>query len=173
MADDVRYPIRKSPRIPGYDYALAGAYLVTVTVDDRTNRFGHIEDSRTCLNEAGTLVEAVWNRVPERFGSVELDAFVVMPNHFHGILFLGVDPDAEPPSLIAIMQAFKSETTIEYGRGVKVGKFPRYHRALWHRSFHDRIIRDERILALARDYVADNPRKWQEAHGHETSCELN
>ncbi len=164
MAGEARYPARKSPRIPGYDYALAGAYRVTVTVDDRTNRFGHVEDARMCLNEAGALVEMVWKRVPERFNSVELDTFVVMPNHFHGILFLGVDPDSEPPSLITIMQAFKSETTIEYGRRVKAGKFPRYNRALWHRSFHDRIIRDERILGLARDYVADNPRKWYESN---------
>ncbi len=115
-------------------------------------------------NSAGMIVESAWNRVPERFASVELDAFVVMPNHFHGIVFLGTDPALEPPSLSAIIQAFKSETTIEYGRGVKAGMYPLYRRALWRRSFHDRIIWDERILNLAREYIQDNPRKWQEAH---------
>jgi REP element-mobilizing transposase RayT len=115
-------------------------------------------------NSAGVLVGVAWKYVPQRFASVELDAYVVMPNHFHGILLLGTDPDHDPPSLSAIIQAFKSETTIQYGRGVKAGLYPRYHRALWHRSYHDRVLRDERILGLARDYVTDNPRKWEVGH---------
>ncbi len=157
-------PTRRSPRIPGYDYTQAGAYLVTISIDDRTDRLGGIEGFEMHQNSAGMIVESAWNRVPEGFASVELDAFVVMPNHFHRIVFLGTDPALEPPSLSAIIQAFKSETTIEYGRGVKAGMYPRYRRALWHRSFHDRIIWDERILNLAREYIQDNPRKWQEAH---------
>ncbi len=136
-------PTRRLPRIPSYDYSQAGAYLVTISIDDRTDRLGRIDGFEMRQNSAGAFVESAWKRVPERFASVELHAYIVMPNHFHGIVFLGIDPALEPPSLSAIIQAFKSETTIEYGRGVKTGMYPRYHRALWHRSFHDRIIRDE------------------------------
>jgi len=108
-------------------------------------------------------VEATWLRLPDQFSSIELDTFVVMPNHFHAIILLGIDPAFEPPSLSRVIHVFKSQTAVEYGRGIRAGTFPAVRRALWHRSFFDRIIWDERILGLARDYVADNPRKWQEA----------
>ncbi|MEJ7902143.1 MAG: transposase [Thermomicrobiales bacterium] len=123
-----------------------------------------MSDGQMQLNQAGEMVNAAWRRLPDRFQSIELDAFVVMPNHFHGILFLGVDPEIDPPSLSRVIQVFKSQTAVEYGRGIREGALPPVRRALWHRSFHDRIIRDERILGLAREYVADNPLNWHEAH---------
>ena len=156
------FPTRKSPRLVDYDYSQASSYLVTIAVDDRTERFGSVTDGDMRLNGAGIMVEQAWRRIPHRFAGMELDAYVVMPNHFHAIVFLGTDPASTPPALSTIIGVFKSETTVEYGRIVKAGPVPRYHRALWQRSFHDRIIRNERILALAKEYIADNPRKWHE-----------
>lgn len=166
MAGPPGFPTRKSPRLVDYDYSQSSSYLVTVTVDDRSERFGSVIGGELNLNAAGLLVEQAWRRIPDRFAGVELDGFVVMPKYFHGIVFLGTDPVSPPPSLSTILGVFKSESTIEYGRGVKAGMFPRYQRALWQRSFHDRIIWSERILVLARDYIADNPRKWHEEHYH-------
>ncbi len=128
------------------------------------HRFGEILVGAVQLNPAGEMVKAAWFRLPDRFSSIELDAYVVMPNHFHGIVFLGTDPESKPPSLSRVIQVFKSETAVEYGRQVRAGVFPPIQRGLWHRSFHDRILWDERILNLAREYIHDNPRKWQEAH---------
>ncbi len=162
--DDASFPARKSPRLPGYDYAQSSTYLVTISVDQMEHRFGAVVEGVMHTNSAGKLVEAAWLRLPERFSSIELDAFVVMPNHLHAIIFLGTDPESETPSLSRIVQVFKSETAVEYGRRIREGLFPPVRRALWHRSFHDRIIWNDRILSLAREYVADNPRKWQEAH---------
>lgn len=156
------FPTRKSPRLPGYDYSQASSYLVTVTVDDHTERFGSVIDGEMCPNAAGVLVEQAWQRVAQRFASVELDAYIVMPNHFHAIVFVGTDVESSPPSLSRILQVFKSATTVEYGRGVKAGLYPGYRRSLWRRSYHDRIIWNEQVLGIAREYIADNPRKWHE-----------
>lgn len=162
LMNDPVFPTRKSPRLPGYDYAQASAYLVTISVDQMEHRFGEVVSGAMRTNQTGELVEATWLHMPERFPSIELNAFVVMPNHFHGIVFVGTDPESNPPTLSRIIQVFKSEAAVEYGRGIREGRFPPVRRALWHRSFHDRILWDGRILGLAREYVADNPRKWQE-----------
>ena len=163
MPEDADFPTRKSPRLPGYDYAQAATYLVSISVDGMEERLGAIDDGTMRLNDAGILVEQAWLRLPHRFASMELDAFVVMPNHFHGIIFIGTTPEHVPPSLSRVIQVFKSETAVEYGRGIRAGAFPPVRRALWHRSFHDRIIQTDHVLDMAREYVADNPRKWQEA----------
>jgi len=164
MADMRPHPTRKSPRLSGYDYTQPTGYLVTISVDQMENRFGEVLDDVMQLDQAGEMVKAAWNRLPDRFSSIELDAYVVMPNHFHGIVFLGTNPESGPPSLSRVIQVFKSETAVEYGRQIRAGVFPPVQRGLWHRSFHDRILWDERILSLAREYVANNPRKWHEAH---------
>ncbi len=109
------------------------------------------------------MVEAEWEHLADRFRGVTLDAFGVMPNHFHGIIFIGTDPEFVPPSLSRVMQVFKSKSAVEYGRGIRAGAFPGVRRGLWQRSFHDRIILSSKVLDAARDYVTDNPRKWQEA----------
>lgn len=154
-------PIRKSPRRKGYDYGQAASYLVTVAVDDREWRFGEVEHGTMHPNDAGQLVEAAWLRLSERFASIELDQYVVMPNHFHGIILLGTDPEHTPPTLIRVMQVFKSESAVAYGRGIRSGLFPNIRRALWQRSFHDNVLQGVRTLEMARTYIEDNPQAWQ------------
>jgi putative transposase len=164
MSDSPERPVRKSPRRQGHDYGQAAAYLVTTNVDLRERRFGEIVDGEMVLNSAGKLVEAIWQRIPDRFTGVELDAFVVMPDQFHGIVFVGTDPEIAPPGLSKVIQAFKSEAAVLYGRGIREGSFPPVRRALWQRSFHDDVLPGPRALELAREYIADNPRKWRERH---------
>jgi REP element-mobilizing transposase RayT len=161
MPEDADFPTRKSPRLVGYDYTQAATYLVSISVDGMEHRFGAIADGTMRLNDAGILVEQAWRRLPHRFASIALDAFMVMPNHVHGIIFIGTDPERAPPPLSRVMQVFKSETAVEYGRGIRAGAFPPVRRALWHRSFHDRIMQTDHVLDMAREYGADNPRKWQ------------
>ena len=88
---------RHSIRLREYDYSATGAYFITICTQDRTCRFGEICEGAIVLNDAGLMVESAWNALPERYPGVELDAFVVMPNHFHGIIVL---PDRRGESRI-------------------------------------------------------------------------
>ena len=76
---------RRSLRLKGYDYAQAGAYFITVCTQNRESAFGCVDDGDMRLNDAGRMVRSVWEGLPDRFPGMELDAFVVMPNHVHGI----------------------------------------------------------------------------------------
>jgi putative transposase len=79
---------RRSFRLQGYDYAQAGAYFVTICTQNRACLFGEVADGTSRLNPAGQLVATFWNEMPLRFPEIEMDAFVVMPNHVHGIIVL-------------------------------------------------------------------------------------
>jgi len=162
VRDPASRPFRISPRIPGFDYATAGAYFLTICTRNMECQFGDVREGRMQLNEAGAMAADLWQRNVDRYCGVELDALIVMPNHLHGILMIGTDPGCDPPSATAYVQAFKSITTIEYGRGVRDGRYPPYDTALWQRSFHDRILRTERDLDAARIYIEGNPARWQE-----------
>lgn len=79
---------RRSIRLPGYDYSRAGAYFVTICAQDRACLFGDIADGVMRLNDAGRVVERCWHEIPIHFPHVELDEFVIMPNHVHGIIVI-------------------------------------------------------------------------------------
>jgi REP element-mobilizing transposase RayT len=79
---------RRSIRLRGYDYARGGAYFVTVVSQQRAGLFGDVLEDEVMLNEAGTVIVAAWMDLPERFPTASIDAFVVMPNHFHGIIVI-------------------------------------------------------------------------------------
>jgi putative transposase len=86
---------RRSIRLKHYDYRQAGVYFLTVCVQDRSCLFGEIVEGAMRLSAAGAMVQAVWEAVPEHYAGVELDAFVVMPNHVHGIVVLTADASSK------------------------------------------------------------------------------
>jgi REP element-mobilizing transposase RayT len=75
-------------RLKGYDYSEAGAYFVTVCAQNRECLFGDVVDGEMRLNDAGQMVQNIWNDLPARYPDVETDEFVVMPNHLHGIIVI-------------------------------------------------------------------------------------
>lgn len=79
---------RKLNRLKDYDYAKEGYYFVTVCVKDRVERFGEVKDGRMMLNLYGEIVSQCWEDLSDHYGNVKLDAFVVMPNHAHGIVVI-------------------------------------------------------------------------------------
>ncbi len=79
---------RRSIRLKGYDYSRPGAYFVTICAQNHECLFGEIQERRMILNEAGCMVQAVWHELPQHYPDVDVDAFVVMPNHVHGIIVL-------------------------------------------------------------------------------------
>jgi REP element-mobilizing transposase RayT len=88
MNDETTSHHRRSIRLQGYDYVQAGAYFATICTQQRVCLFGEIVNGEMQLNEAGKMIHAVWHQLPVRFDTLELDEFVVMPNHIHGILVL-------------------------------------------------------------------------------------
>ena len=84
-----QHPNRRSLRLKCYDYAQAGAYFVTICTQGRVCLFGEVVDGEMRLNAAGAMVDAEWHGLPRRFPGVQTDAFVVMPNHVHGIIHVG------------------------------------------------------------------------------------
>ena len=86
---------RRSIRLKGYDYSRAWAYFVTICTQNRECLFGCVEGRKMLANPAGQMAQGVWNDLPYRFPNVALDAFIVMPNHIHGVLALTDRCDAE------------------------------------------------------------------------------
>lgn len=82
-------PHRRSLRPKGYDYSQSGAYFVTICTKNRKCVFGTAADGNIELNDAGHRVHRIWSELPARFSHVYVDAFVVMPNHIHGIILVG------------------------------------------------------------------------------------
>ena len=175
-------PKRKNLRLPEYDYAQQGAYFVTVCTKDKACLFGDIVDDEMMLNDAGVIVEKCWNDIPVHFPRVELDQFVVMPNHIHGILFIGDSSSivgAKNLSPLRSSQTQKaypgqkprgtSKTIGSIVRGFKIGitKWMRQHTSVyfvWQRNYYERVIRNERELNDIREYIVNNPLKWALDH---------
>lgn len=171
---------RRSVRLKGFDYGSAGAFYVTVCVQNRECLFGKIQDYEMHPNHAGQMVLGIWNGLPERFPFITLDAFVVRPNHIHGIIIrnnagvgAGLVPALEAPAIegrpqrIAptlgdVVGAFKSLTTHKYIKGVKNDGWPAFNKRLWQRDYYEHIIRDEHELNAIREYIAHNPLDWEE-----------
>ncbi|GAB1420838.1 hypothetical protein MASR2M15_09620 [Anaerolineales bacterium] len=118
--ENMSLPQRKSPRLYDYDYAQEGAYFVTVCIKSKESSFGLITENTIALKPAGTMIQHWWQQLPQKYGDVELDHFVVMPNHFHGIVCLNRHQQRHvQTSLPDIMRWFKAMTTNAYIRGVK------------------------------------------------------
>lgn len=151
-------PVRKPPRLSGFDYAACGMYFITICVQHMESRFGAIDDGGVRLNEAGVMIASTWEANATRYPGVALDAFVVMANHFHAIVFLGTDPGTASPgvTLSGIVQSFKSCSTVEYTRGVRAGRLPAFDRVLWQRGFYDRTLPHQRALDAACAYIESN-----------------
>jgi REP element-mobilizing transposase RayT len=170
MTDHSDRPARRSPRLQGYDYRQDGGYFVTLCTQNRVCLFGDISDDGLQLNAAGMMVALWWERLPEKFPGVELDAYVIMPNHLHGILVMGdnvgadtlIRPNETIPtlSLSTLLQWFKVMTTNAYIRGVREQHWDAFPGKLWQRSYYDHIIRAEADLHRIQVYIENNPTQW-------------
>jgi putative transposase len=165
---------RRSIRLDGYDYAGPGAYFVTACAYRRAALFGAVRGGATAPNRFGRVAEEEWARSAAIRPGIILDAFVVMPNHIHGIVILTEESQAgvEPPedvgahscaplqrrcrSLSSFMAAYKAAVTKRINALRGTAGAP-----AWQRNYYERVLRDERELGLARQYVADNPTHWE------------
>jgi len=158
----MRKPNRRSLRLKGYDYTSPGAYFVTLCTQGRLCLFGEIKEGVMCLNEIGHMIERWLLSIPERFEHVDIDAFVIMPNHLHGIIVFEaiVNKQFRHVSLASVVRWFKKKTTNEYIQGVKQKGWPPFNRRLWQRNYWEHIIRNDRSLERIRRYIVENPLRW-------------
>ncbi|MEZ0373087.1 MAG: transposase [Candidatus Sericytochromatia bacterium] len=176
----------ESHRLKGYDYASAGAYFLTVCTHKRQPLFGEIVRGKMQRNPCGQIVWDEWFRSAEIRTEIGLDAFVVMPDHIHGIVLVQprlvestsrlILQDEPPPSdavpssperpcgpppksIGAFMAGFKSAATTAINQARQSPGAP-----VWQRNYHDRIVRDLAHINRIRFYIANNPRKWTAKH---------
>jgi REP element-mobilizing transposase RayT len=165
MPDAVQYG-RRSIRLKGFDYSLAGLYFVTICAEGHKRIFGRIFNGAVVLEPAGMSVRDVWLNLDKRFASAAFLDFVIMPNHFHGIVAI-VDslprrgaassaPTASPLTLSKVIRAFKSLSAIEVNRllGRRSG-------AVWQRNFWEHIMGNEGEFRTVREYIRLNPSRWE------------
>jgi putative transposase len=148
-------------RMDGRDYSRAGWYFLTLGADYHRHYFGRVEGGEMRLNDLGRLVERCWAEVPLHYDHVELGAWQVMPNHFHGLIRI-VRPGGK--GLGEVVNVFKGAVTREWRRGLLEGS--RYSGkesekpGVWAPNYYDVICFDAEELAVRERYVRDNPRRW-------------
>jgi len=167
-------PVRRSPRMQGYDYSQEGAYFATICTHNREQFFGVIQNSELHLSTIGKIAFEDWQMITSHYSNVELDSFVVMPNHVHGIIFL-VGAELIPPAgnqsvskygfLSQVIAGYKAGVTRRANKlddqTVRINPAPTKS-TIWQRSFHDHIIRNEAELNRIREYVMNNPALWEQ-----------
>jgi putative transposase len=186
---------RNSARLREFDYTSSGAYFITICAFQREPVFGQMFEGEMVLNDLGQLVFEEWNRSFEIRSELARDAFVVMPNHIHGVVWIleqnqtdvghasarvGVGatgrsplrPDAPPGppkrSLGSFVAGFKSAITKRVNESRGTPGIP-----VWQRNYHDRIIRNDRELTAIRDYITANPANWSRDLEAKTDLELH
>lgn len=175
MTYDPERHCRRSIRLKDYDYGQNGAYFVTLCTFERESYFEQFPE----LNE---IVDTEWRRIPERFPAVAMDQYVIMPNHLHGIIVIdgesGCPQERHPkkgypqgvslhgnieyerPNLGTIIGSYKSLCANGWLKLIKSrdinarGKF-------WQSNYYEHVIRDEEELNRIRNYIVDNPLKWE------------
>ncbi len=152
-------PSRKSIRLSGYDYSQSGMYFITICSHGKLPIFGNIIAKTILLSEIGKIVNKEWQKTATIRRNIELDDYVIMPNHFHGIICISDSTGT----------ARRARTTEKYGKPVQ-GSIPTIIRSfksavtrsahelglfinspIWHRNYYEHVI---------RDYIVTNPGNW-------------
>lgn len=164
MSTSTGRPDRINPRLSFHDYASAGTYFVTICTRHRAPLFGRILDGAMHLSQAGRIFADCWLQLPHHFPDLELDAFVIMPDHIHGILTITRHQRNRhdmtrrecdiPGSLGVIIRSLKSATTREINRTRGLPG------SIWQRGYNERIVRSHASLERIRRYIANNPATW-------------
>ena len=168
---------RRTTRLTDYDYSRSGGYFVTICTHHRNCLFAEIVDGKAILNEFGKIVESRWWDLPNRYPGVEIDQFVIMPNHLHGILIINeysVGAIHELP-----LQQRKGSPEIQMRKNRRKMLLPKIigflkmnsakeineirktsGQPVWQRNYYEHVIRNEKDLARIYEYIENNPLQW-------------
>ncbi|MCL4550190.1 MAG: transposase [Bacteroidetes bacterium] len=164
---------RHSIRLKEYDYAQPGWYFVTICTHKMIQSLGNVKNGKVVLTNAGKIADEEWKKTKSVRSNVDLDNYVIMPNHIHGIIIIDHSvgairriapnnteanqrfaPTLKPNSLGSIIGQFKSIVT----KRVRKTGIPDFR---WQRNYYERIIRNEKELYQIRKYLQLNPLKWE------------
>ena len=175
---------RRSLRLRGHDYRQNGAYFVTICTYKAVCLFGNVVEGEMILNDLGNIVQDEWLKTSQVRTNVQLDTYVVMPNHLHGIVHIAASEDRatqrvaptgqrgqvaqndraprrsrtlQAGSLSAIVGQFKSAVSKKCRQITGSSDLQ-----IWQRGYYDSILQSEGILNDARSYIAANPERWFE-----------
>ena len=167
------YSHRRSIRLRGYDYRQSGVYFVTICAYQQRKLFGSVVDGTVALTPAGEVARDEWRRIAQARANVELDHYVVMPNHVHGLLIISerTEPNIDQ----------RKDFLLKQSRGVPAGSLGaiiNHYKAavsrrirsnqldcktqIWQRNYCDHIVRHEAALNEIRKYIAENPARWHD-----------
>ncbi|MEO5887165.1 MAG: transposase [Anaerolineales bacterium] len=172
---------RRSIRLKGYDYSSAGGYYVTIVTWQREFLFGEVVNKEMILSKFGLVAKQQWEKLPKRFPNIELGAYMIMPNHMHGIILItngrGTagslnDLDHEPSrraptheryqkpvrgSIPTMIRSYKSAVSYRVNLIPETDGVP-----IWQRNYYEHILRDETDLQNKTDYIEANPLLWDD-----------
>ena len=166
----------KSIRLKGYDYSRAGAYFVTICTHNKECLFCDVVNGNLALNDFGRMVDSEWLKTTEIRKNVILDKYIVMPNHFHGIVLITENDSGKarlattkynvsikmefgkpkPGSLPVIVGAFKSAVARQINL---IRNTP--GNEIWQHNYYERVVRNPDELHRIREYILANPLRWQ------------
>ncbi|MEH2416685.1 transposase [Nostoc sp.] len=161
---------RRSIRLKDYDYTQEGAYFITICTKHRQCIFGDIKQGQMKLNFIGTIACEYWKEISQHFPHIQLDVFVIMPNHIHGILWIShtIMRENEPRkygkmvagSIPCVIRSYKSAVTKKINeicnqKGIS---------SVWQINFYEHINRNEQSLEEIRKYIINNPLQWENDH---------
>ncbi|MFL5804760.1 MAG: transposase [Roseiflexaceae bacterium] len=152
---------RHSTRLRDYDYAQAGVYFLTLCTEGHAQPFGRIANGVVVLTEIGGTVAEEWERTPIVRPNIELDAFIVMPDHLHGIIVIAHRNDESPVATPTGLRS-PAQTVGAIVRGFKAAVVRRVGTPIWLRNYYEHIIRSDADLDRIRQYIATNPVRWEE-----------
>ena len=168
------FSYRRSNRLRDYDYRQAGAYFVTICTHGNAKPFGGVDHGKMKLNNLGHIVAEEWLHIANARPNIQLDHFVVMPNHVHGIIFIvesciddsdnratGSESEASKTLLSGSLGAIVGHLKAAVSRRAKREKIL-FQEKIWQRSFYEHIIRKEKSLNEIRRYIIDNPGRWHD-----------
>jgi putative transposase len=171
VADNLHRPVRRSIRLPNFDYSQIAQYFVTICAFEKRFLFGHVENHRVLLSWIGEIVSECWLDVANHFPGTDCDPFIVMPNHLHGILTIEARarravPLPDEPRLEAfskpvagsvptMIRSYKSAVSkrvrdISHDRSIQV----------WQSNYFERVIRSGKEFGDTSRYILENPAMW-------------
>jgi putative transposase len=168
MLDASDRPVRRTIRLQGFDYSQPGSYFVTLCAFCKHCIFGRVENGSVRLSSIGEILRACWVEIPIHFLNIRLNAFIVMPNHMHGILIIeerarhavplrgGLPFEAfrkpVPASVPTIVRSYKSAVSKRVrdscgSRAIQV----------WQSNYFERVLRNGEEFSNASRYILENP----------------
>ncbi len=166
---------RQSIRLKGFDYSADGAYFLTICVRNRECLLGEIQDKKMILNNYGEMVREIWEGLPDKVSDIDLDEYVIMPNHFHAILLIHKSVDSS--KIYSNLDVNEAKSRRKMILPKVVGRFKmltakainqsrEIEGAFWQRNYYENVIRSEEDVQRVREYIINNPIQWEMDENH-------